>query len=101
MKFQLKEPLEFIRKKDLVSGFVEYHNGIYRLTSGEFRQNLSKREYTKLMAAIEAPADSAIVEQPIAEDEDQDTNSSDENDGQENSEDPGAKSETRRGTRRK
>lgn len=58
MKFHLKYSLPFILKENLVDGYVEEHNGVYRLTTSDgFRQNLKASEYSALLEAVQALSD--------------------------------------------
>lgn len=50
MQIQLKSEMPFIRQKGITSGYVQYKNGVYVLTSDKFKQNLKKKEYDALMS---------------------------------------------------
>ena len=49
MKVKIKEPLNFIHCKDLLEFDIEPLNGVYVLRAGNFKQNLKKSQYEKIM----------------------------------------------------
>lgn len=69
MQFKLKQPLPFILKEGLTEGYIEDKGGIYKLVSGDFKQNLKASQFQALRTAMIAPADDRVA-QPVKETED-------------------------------
>jgi hypothetical protein len=67
LKITIKQPLSFIQKEGLTEFYIEPRSGMYRLTSGQFVQVITSKQYAEIVENAVAKSDEKIKAPVVAE----------------------------------